>query len=387
MDNCLGCDSNAGCAAYCRTCGPAPTINSSTRKHRKRAVRHRCPSRVTITQVLKEPGRLLASGLLHLSACVSNPRFRTKSRRSVAVCTMGGCATSGAHAREDGVYSFLYAKQMRRGAEGSIFQFAKPTSMPLPPARDPCREEPTILVFGDSHSHAMHVAVQARLGEGRSVSLSVFRQRKEKNGRTVGNISFNAFLDRISRLRRTDIVLSAMGGNWHALLGTVQHPQPFDFFSPGHRAESPEEVQIVPYQALVAHFSKRIAKGVGRRLKILHNATPARVFHLIPPPPKRDNSFLAQHHEKLFANYGITTLGVSPPQLRLKFWRLHSRVLREFCRKRHIGVLMPPPETMLDGFLRPEFYAADTTHANWRYGELVLRRVEAQFLEHHDSLK
>jgi hypothetical protein len=41
--------------------------------------------------------------------------------------------------------------------------------------------------------------------------------------------------------------------------------------------------------------------------------------------------------------------------------------------------MMPPPSTTEGGFLRPEYFAPDTTHANQLYGEVILRLVEAQF--------
>jgi len=242
-------------------------------------------------------------------------------------------------------------------------------------------EQPTILLFGDSHSHAVHLAVKNRLSNGRPVPLDVFRQLKKKNGRRVGNISFDAFLQRATQLGRRDIVLSAMGGGLHATFSTSQHPQPFDFFMPDHPAVPCDGIEIVPYQALRAYFSKRISKGVGRKLEALRRATDARLLHLIPPPPKRNRKHIAQYQKMLFTQQRIDALEVSEPELRLKSWLLHARVLRKFCRTRGIGVLMPPPETMRDGFLRREFYAGDTAHANWRYGEIVLRTVETQLLE------
>lgn len=266
----------------------------------------------------------------------------------------------------------------------------KPAQMPLPPADLSGGKQPTILLFGNSHSHAVHRAVEMRLGQGRSAPLAVFRQLKEKNGRKIGNITFDGFLDRISQLGPNDVVLSMIGGNQHAVFSTVQHPQPFDFYTPDHGAAPRDGVEIIPYRALIALFAKGvieglaidnvIIQGVGRGLEAVRNATGARVVHLIPPPPKGDKEYIVRHHEKLFAGQGIASLGVSPPELRLKFWLLQARILQKFCRKLGIEVMMPPAQAMRDGFLRPEHYGDDATHANWLYGELVLRSVEARFL-------
>ena len=110
----------------------------------------------------------------------------------------------------------------------------------------------------------------------------------------------------------------------------------------------------------------------------MRSATEARVVHLIPPPQKADNEYIAHHHEKSYARQGIATLGVSPPELRLKFWRLQARILSKICRNLRVDVMMPPKAAIYRGFLRPEYYAEDTTHANELYGELVLRAVEAE---------
>jgi len=98
------------------------------------------------------------------------------------------------------------------------------------------------------------------------------------------------------------------------------------------------------------------------------------------PPPKADNDFIARHHETLFAQEGIASRGVSPPELRLKFWKLQVRILQRMCKRLGIEIMMPPARAVSGGFLSPEFYADDATHANWLYGEQVIREVERRFL-------
>jgi hypothetical protein len=256
---------------------------------------------------------------------------------------------------------------------------AQPILMPLPPTDLPIVSKPTILLFGDSHSHAVHLAAANRVAKGRPVPLAVFRQLKEKNERNVGNITFDGFLKRIPALARKDVVLSLMGGSRHAVYSTTQHPQPFDFFTPGRGAAGADKVEIIPYRTLQTLFAEGIYERIGRRLKKMRSATEARVVHLIPPPPKGNNEYIAHHHEKLYARQGIASLGVSPPELRLKFWLLQARILKKICRNLGVEVMMPPTTAIDGGFLRPEYFAEDTTHANELYGELVLCAVEAEF--------
>jgi hypothetical protein len=240
---------------------------------------------------------------------------------------------------------------------------------------------PRILLFGDSHSHAIQRAIEKRKGKGQATPLSAHRLLKEKNGRNIGDTPFEDFLESIRRLAPTDVVLSMIGGNQHSVFSLIQHPRAFDFFTPEEEAAPDSGLEVVPYRALEDVFAKGLRGGDGKSLEALRKATPARVVHIIPPPPKSDNAFIQQYHETHFAR-DLPSFGVSPPQLRLKFWRLQTRVLAHLCAEFGIKVMMPPKRTLDDeGFLRPEYYAQDATHGNWRYGERVLRDVERRYLK------
>jgi hypothetical protein len=242
-------------------------------------------------------------------------------------------------------------------------------------------ELPEVLLFGDSHIHAIQRAIEKRHGKGQSAAITAYRLLKEKNGRHIGDISFEHFLNLIGKLETKDVVLSMIGGNQHAVFSTIQHPQPFDFLEPGRPRFLGSTVEIIPYRAVEAAFATGVRKGDGKSLEAIRAATDARIVHIIPPPPKADNAFVEQNHESLFAREGLAMRGVSSPSLRLKFWKLQTRILDSLCCELGIRVMMPP-ERALDskGFLRPEYYARDATHANWLYGERVLREIEDRFL-------
>ncbi len=255
---------------------------------------------------------------------------------------------------------------------------------PLSPAQSPgatvVDAQQRIVLFGDSHSYAIQRAIAKRIRKGRIVPLSVHRLRKEKNGKEIGDTTLESFLDIIRELDEEDVVLSMIGGNQHAVFSTIQHPQPFDFFDPNGFSPPETGSQIVPYRAVEDVFSDGLRKGDGRSLQAMRRATRAQMFHILPPPPKRDNQFIERHHESLFANEGIERRGVSAPELRLKFWLLQTRILEELCAGLGIEVLRPPPGTTDEaGFLLPDYYANDATHANHVYGELVLRQVETRY--------
>jgi hypothetical protein len=246
---------------------------------------------------------------------------------------------------------------------------------------------PRVVAFGHSHSQALQRAVVRRQRKAQPVPLTVYRQLKEKNGAQIGDTSFEDFLARTRDLAPDDLVISMIGGNQHAVLSTIQHPRPFDFFMPALPASEPiRDVEIIPYRALADLFATVLRKGDGAVLKTIRDATSARVIHVAPPPPKADNAFIEKNHESLFATKGIAASGASSPELRLKFWKLQIRMLGRLCQDLQIELMLPPRVTVADGFLRPNYYANDATHANWRYGEQLIREVERRYLGGHQSV-
>ncbi len=239
---------------------------------------------------------------------------------------------------------------------------------------------PRMMLFGDSHSYAIQRAVERREAKGREVPLAVHRLLKIKNDRELGDTSFEDFLMMVGKLSPEDVVLSAIGGNQHAVYSTIQHPLAFNFFEPNSSAPMRADVCVIPYRILEDNFAKGIRARDGASLTALRNATKARVVHVLAPPPKRDNEHILRHHESRFAKENIVDLGVSSPELRMKFWNLQRRVLEEICEEVGIEVLGPPADALdEEGFLAPEYYASDATHANPAYGELVVAQAEDQF--------
>lgn len=238
-----------------------------------------------------------------------------------------------------------------------------------------------VVVFGDSHAHAVERAIAKRVGKGLPVSLTAHRLLKDKGDIRLGNITFEGFLKLAAGLGPDDLVVSMIGGNQHAVYSTVQHRRRFDFYSPDVPSIDKEASEIVPYHAIEAVFDTGLRSGDGRLLETLRSATAARIVHVLAPPPKEDKEHITRHHETAFKQ-DLPELGVSAAALRLKFWKLQSRILRQICSELNIEAMEPPKRAVDEGgFLRPEFYATDATHGNWRYGERVIREVERLYPE------
>ena len=222
-------------------------------------------------------------------------------------------------------------------------------------------------------------ALKDALAHGHEAALDfqVFRLAKLKNGKPFGDIPLDKACKQVSNLGPDALVVCAFGGNQHSVLSLVQQPRPFDFTLPGEPFSLAPGAELIPFHAirmllagsLTAEFSKVMA---------LQEAAHGPVVQLPPPPPKADEAHILRSVETYFVEQGLTRHGVTPAAIRLKVWRVQIMILRELCGKAGVILLPNPPETLTpDGFLAPEFYAKDATHANRRYGQSVLNQIAA----------
>jgi hypothetical protein len=246
----------------------------------------------------------------------------------------------------------------------------------LSPAPPPLGR-PRIAVFGDSHTAALQSAKEFPDRSHVYEHVRLYRVLKEKDGRAIGDTTLGKFCQVIRGYSASDFVFSAVGGNQYAVVSTVRSPVEYDFLtSPEDEDFAGEGAAIIPFRALAGHIEKGIRGTVGPVLREIRAATTARVFHLAPPPPKKDNEFIARHFESRFANQGIADLGPTRPELRLKCWKVQLDRLAKLCEELGVELVMPPWRAMTpDGYLGQRCYAKDVTHGNRRYGEYVLKDI------------
>lgn len=236
-----------------------------------------------------------------------------------------------------------------------------------------------VIVIGDSHTDAIKRALKSRqLLHEENVLIEAYRYARVKNGKSIGDLTEDQVDEAVAGLDLGDMVVSTIGGNQHQTVSLMQHPLAFEFFSgnPEVIARINTDKQLIPYNILYDFFWQGITSGDGKRLRRLKDHSRCQVFHLAPPPPKKDANHILKYHETHFAESGITERGVSPPELRLNMWRLQLEVLKRFTLDYGIELLLPPEESLdVDGYLASEYYANDATHGNRKYGELVLSQL------------
>jgi hypothetical protein len=236
------------------------------------------------------------------------------------------------------------------------------------------RKGPRIYVFGDSHAVALLKAQAYEKRRHMFADITVLRILKQKNGEAIGDESLDRFCRRIALLGPQDFVFSAVGGNQYAMLSTVRHERDFKVLGDGHEVGG--EAEIVPRRAFKSFVESSVRNTDGPILQRIRASTRARVFHLLPPPPKFDNDFIRNFHERSFADAGLGEFEPTDPAFRLACWTMQQQCLAELCAEVDVTLLPPPACTLTpDGYLDPHHYSGDVTHANRRYGEQVLRQI------------
>lgn len=175
--------------------------------------------------------------------------------------------------------------------------------------------------------------------------------------------------------RHNPRLASVIGGNVHNALALMRHPRPFDFLLSGEQGPSRDAgAELIPEALMRATLIQKLQPDFARLRALRAIAGP--FVHLESPPPVRDESYIAARAESWFRDRSEGGLAVAGAGLRWRMWRLTSRILREAVQALDSYFVPVPPEVQeSDGFLRLEF-AADPTHGNEAYGEVVIRAIE-----------
>jgi hypothetical protein len=231
-----------------------------------------------------------------------------------------------------------------------------------------------MLCIGQSHMVCVLLAAEEAGEPLEAIALKDVRWFGELK-RTGLSVESLKSLDREALAKREDPVFSFIGGMYHTKLGLYRHPQPFDFVLP----EAPDlpleaDAELIPSEAM----RKVVQQAVRRHLHLLRKIAAIAggpVYHFESPPPPAESWLTAKRIEKAIMQKKLGPL--AGRFLRYKLWRLHSEIVRE--RAEEIGTrFVGHPQAAIDdeGFLRPEF-CRNPTHANERYGALILEQMKA----------
>jgi len=245
-----------------------------------------------------------------------------------------------------------------------------------------------ILVVGQSHVAAVRAAArthrEAFPDEPRTRVIHTVEEVHAPEFENVVNGDYSAATfgvrlraaieDQIAR--HAPRVASVVGGNVHNVMALVRHPRPFDFLLAEDHGPPPDEgAELIPEALVRATLRAQLAPDFARLRALKAVAGP--FLHVESPPPVRDDAFITARAEEAFRGRGGAPIAAAGAGLRWRMWRLSSRLIRDAVEELGCRYLPAPAAARdPDGFLSLDF-AADPTHGNEAYGELLIRAIEA----------
>ncbi|WP_152531575.1 hypothetical protein [Mycobacterium sp. UM_CSW] len=199
------------------------------------------------------------------------------------------------------------------------------------------------------------------------------------------------YWDAVVGLAKTFRVAVCWQGNQHAHFMFLE--KPFDFALASHPGLVMDEgVDLVPELQVREVFQPSMPPLEVLLTRMLDTGGP-RPIVLGTPPPKADNEAIrrgmqvhAEFFAKLASDRGLhpDKAQLAPAYLRLKLWWLVQQMMRETA-ERHAVEFWPVSASAMteEGYLRPEYWAEDATHANAAYGALMLDEYEKRLLARH----
>jgi hypothetical protein len=223
---------------------------------------------------------------------------------------------------------------------------------------------PEIMVIGNSHTMAVAMA------------------QTPETKRRIKVINLASYFDPVNRRNKVlppnivDMfqpkrIFCSFGGSEHSVFGLLEAPVRFDFMTPQQSAVEPGR-SVINY-ALVRATLERAMRNAMNHTRELRGLYACPITHVCTPPPFR----ALVEGRRLPALFEANLhLGISPASIRKKLYDMHSDIARANAAALGIGFLeVPEGCTDADGFLLDEFCNREPTHANTRYGKLVIDQM------------
>lgn len=233
--------------------------------------------------------------------------------------------------------------------------------------------QPKTLVIG--HSHVNCIAVAA-IKFGPFSWLRAVNLRKFAKETTQTNaLGLSDHMTALARKIRAecqgfapDIVYVCLGGNFHNVIGLLEHPQPF------WTGPDPQGRRAIPKALLLDLFRERANVALMSRI---FEAFPKADRVVLNAPPPIANFDHIKRHPGVFADR--IGQGPAPKELRRRLYNLQSEVMATLAEE-HGAAFLAVPDHLMDaeGFLAPQYVDRDPTHGNASYGLELLRCFEAR---------
>ena len=166
-----------------------------------------------------------------------------------------------------------------------------------------------------------------------------------------------------------DALFVFMTGEEHYHLGKMEHEPPVDFYLPSHpELNIAPERQVIPLSVIETQL-RAYLENAFKAFEAIRRLQPyLEIINVICPPP-------------ILSGEATKSATIQAQDIvRLKYYLLYSKIMRETLTSLNIASILPP-ESAIDenSFLLSE-YVKDNVHGNHLYGEKVIDQIK-QFIE------
>lgn len=244
------------------------------------------------------------------------------------------------------------------------------------------RENPPILIAGHSHAHCL--GLRRRNEDEQIVLMKLTDGPPIIHGLSM-RWPYPENYNEIVRTRSAGMHLMLIWlGNFHLAQFLFAQKVKFDFVSSVFPSlPLATDVDIVPESLVETRLSPH-ADNLNAAIDSLVDGRAAGVTLVGTPPPKGDDVRLREilKSDPVFTQYAkglgfeADTVPFNSPYLRLKLWVLTQKLTEQVAKARNLSFLPVPSECQdQEGFLKPEYWAEDISHANSDYGTLLIKHI------------
>ncbi len=217
-----------------------------------------------------------------------------------------------------------------------------------------------IVVFGHSHVDCLAQALQSKP----SAQIEVVRLAGLKT-LTPWKLLYYRL-----KYRGNPTICLCIGGNFHNILGLIEHDKPFDVAGADDTGRWP-----IP-RSVLADTMSHDTRAETRLAHQIAGAFPkSNLMVLNVPPPVGDPDHIRKHPGIFRKNIAQ---GMGPNAMRMRLYSIQTSLFRNVAAALDAAFISPVPAALdPDGFLAPECYNHDPTHSNAHYGAMMLNEIRA----------
>ncbi|HXT07831.1 MAG TPA: hypothetical protein VN715_12945 [Roseiarcus sp.] len=210
----------------------------------------------------------------------------------------------------------------------------------------------------------------------------------------MGLMSPEKIVDVITEHANEKILVLLWQGNFHLSEYLILRQPMFDFVYSSEPALPLLRENIIVPEAMVEAAFERPLGDLHHWINKIRARRPdiRRIIVAATPPPKGDEEFVRLRIQREFGLQRQEQLdtgseyAVCAAVVRYKLWALFMRGYKKCAQSLDAEYLHIPVAAQDEsGFLRPEFYEDDVTHANRRYGDLFLQHLQNYLQKTGDS--